>query len=93
MEIYQWLFRQNGFTVSNTGYFVYCNGNADANAFDGKLEFDIKLIPYEGNADWVEKTVLDAIACLKADAIPQAGAECAFCEYREAVKKFIPFSS
>ena len=37
MEIYQWLFRQNGFTVSNTGYFVYCNGNSDAKAFDGKL--------------------------------------------------------
>ncbi|OGK39891.1 hypothetical protein A3F34_02345 [Candidatus Roizmanbacteria bacterium RIFCSPHIGHO2_12_FULL_44_10] len=90
MEIYQWLFRQNGFTVSNTGYFVYCNGNSDAKAFDGKLEFDIKLIPYEGNADWVEKTVLDAIACLKADSIPLAGEECAFCEYREAVKQFIP---
>src|SRR3989344_884637 len=26
MEIYQWLFRQNGYRVSNTGYFVYCNG-------------------------------------------------------------------
>jgi ATP-dependent exoDNAse (exonuclease V) beta subunit len=26
MEIYQWLLRSNGFNVSNTGYFVYCNG-------------------------------------------------------------------
>ena len=26
MEIYQWLIRQNGYKVSNTGYFVYCNG-------------------------------------------------------------------
>src|SRR3989344_5346320 len=24
MEIYQWLFRQNNFKVSDTGYFVYC---------------------------------------------------------------------
>ena len=44
MEIYQWLFRQNGFTVSPTGYFVYCNGNTDKEAFDGILEFDIKII-------------------------------------------------
>jgi hypothetical protein len=29
MEIYQWLFRKNGFKVSNTGYFVYCNGSTD----------------------------------------------------------------
>src|SRR3989304_8857321 len=44
MEIYQWLFRKNGFRVSPTGYFVYCNGKTDRAAFDAKLEFDIKLI-------------------------------------------------
>ena len=27
MEFYQWLFRHNGFQVSDTGYFVYCNGD------------------------------------------------------------------
>jgi RecB family exonuclease len=43
MEIYQWLFRRNGFTVSPTGYFVYCNGKRDRQAFDAKIEFDIKL--------------------------------------------------
>ena len=37
MEIYQWLFRKNGFKVSDTGYFVYCNGNTDKEAFDAKL--------------------------------------------------------
>ena len=44
MEVYQWLFRQNGYKVSDTGYFVYCNGNTDRQAFDAKLEFDITLI-------------------------------------------------
>src|SRR3989344_5038027 len=34
LEIYQWLFRQNGFKVSPTGYFVYVNGKSDAKAFD-----------------------------------------------------------
>jgi hypothetical protein len=29
MEIYQWLFRKNGYKVSDTSYFVYCNGNTD----------------------------------------------------------------
>lgn len=86
MEIYQWLFRQNGFTVSNTGYFVYCNGNTDRQAFDGKLEFSIKLIPYEGDDSWVRDTVQKAIACLNNDAIPSSGSECDFCKYRQAVK-------
>lgn len=88
MEIYQWLFRQNGFKVSNTGYFVYCNGNADKEAFDANLEFDIKLLPYEGNTDWVEKCILEAIKCLKSDKLPVSGEDCDFCKYREAVKQF-----
>lgn len=84
MEIYQWLFRQNGHKVSNIGYFVYCNGRADREAFDGKLEFDIKLIPYEGNTDWVEGVVLNAIECLKSDKLPNPGDDCDFCNYRAA---------
>jgi len=85
MEIYQWLFRKNGFRVSNTGYFVYCNGDTDKKAFDGKLEFRIKLIPYEGNDSWVEQTILDAHNCLKQDLIPASGADCDFCKYVESV--------
>lgn len=88
MEIYQWLFRKNGFKVSDTGYFVYCNGNTDTEAFDGKLEFEIKLIPYTGNTDWVESTVLKAIECLKSDVIPESGVDCDFCKYRQAVRVF-----
>ncbi len=88
MEIYQWLFRKNGFKVSSIGYFVYCNGNTENEAFDGKLEFDIKLIPYEGNTDWVEKTITNAIECLKSDKLPESGEDCDFCKYRGAVKEF-----
>jgi len=88
MEIYQWLFRKNNFKVSDIGYFVYCNGDTDKNAFDGKLEFKVKIIPYTGNDSWVEETILDAIECLKQDLLPASGADCDFCKYRAAVKKF-----
>src|SRR3989338_5419900 len=54
IEIYQWLLRQNGFKVSSTGWFVYANGRTDLPAFNGKLEFKINLIPYEGDDSWVE---------------------------------------
>ncbi|OGY99580.1 MAG: hypothetical protein A2945_02960 [Candidatus Liptonbacteria bacterium RIFCSPLOWO2_01_FULL_52_25] len=84
MEIYQWLFRRNGFKVSDTGYFVYCNGDADKEAFDAKLEFDIKLIPYVGNDDWVEQTVQNLHACLMSDVLPEKGADCDYCAYFEA---------
>lgn len=85
MEIYQWLFRKNGFNVSNTGYFVYCNGDTDKEAFDGKLEFKIKLLPYEGNDSWVEKAICDAYKCLTSSTIPNSFPECDFCNYTKAV--------
>lgn len=87
MEIYQWLFRMNGFAVSDTGYFVYCNGHTDREAFDGKLEFDVKLIPYTGNTDWVEKVLFQAKECLMSDEIPQSGEDCDWCKYVRALKE------
>lgn len=87
MEMYQWLFRKNGYPVSSTGYFVYCNGDTDKEAFDGKLEFAIKIIPYVGDDSWVVGTIQDAIECLKSDTIPPSGPECDFCRYREAARQ------
>ena len=83
MEIYQWLMRKNGFSVSDTGYFVYCNGRADKEAFDAKLEFDIKLIPYVGDDSWVESALISAKRCLDGS-LPPASPACDFCNYREA---------
>ncbi len=81
IEVYQWLFRKNGFKVSDTGYFVYCNGNTDKAAFDAKLEFDIKVIPYVGKDDWVEEVITKLHKCLTADKIPEAGPACDYCAY------------
>jgi len=86
VEVYQWLFRQNKFKVSNTAYFVYCNGDADKEAFDGKLEFNVKIIPYEGNDSWIEKTICELHACLVADEIPESNADCDYCRYVAARK-------
>ena len=83
MEIYQWLFRANGFQVSDIGYFVYCNGKTDREAFDGKLDFDIDLLPYTGDDSWVESTLFEIKKCLDGK-IPQSNPNCDFCNYRKA---------
>mgnify|MGYP001610788157 CR=1 FL=1 len=85
MEVYQWLLRQNGYKVSSTGYFVYCNGQTDRKAFDGKLEFDVTLISYKGDDSWVDGAIKDAHKCLNSDKIPKAGKECDYCAYVKAV--------
>lgn len=84
MEVYQWLLRQNGLKVSQTGYFVYVNGKTDVAAFDAKLEFDVKLLSYTGNTDWVEPTLVDLKKCLLLDKQPIASKNCDYCAYRQA---------
>jgi len=87
MEIYQWLFRKNGFHVQNVGYFVYCNGKTDRLAFDGKLEFDISLLPYSGKTEWIESTLMSIRECLMSGSLPESSPECDFCAYRDAVSE------
>jgi hypothetical protein len=79
--------RKNGLDVSDTGYFVYCNGCTDREAFDGKLEFDLTLIAYKGDDSWVEGTIIDAHTCLCSDKIPEANPDCDYCNYIEAIEK------
>ena len=89
MEVYQWLFKKNGFKVSKTGYFVYCNGDADKEAFDGRLEFDVKVIPYEGDDSWVEGKIVEAYQCLLSSKLPKAGEKCDYCTYVKHVAKAV----
>ena len=87
MEIYQWLLRRNGFPVSNVGYFVYANGRKDRKAFDGRLEFDVQIISYEGNDKWVEGAIQNAKTCLVGELVG-AGSNCEYCAYRNASAKY-----
>jgi hypothetical protein len=85
LEVYQWLLRQNGFAVSNTGYFVYTNAIIDAEGFADKLEFKTKLIPYTGSDEWVEPTLEKMKTCMEGD-MPAVGDSimggvCEHCDY------------
>ena len=94
MEVYQWLLRHqdDGFKVSSLGYFVYVNGKMDREMFDEKLEFDAKIIPYDGDDSWVEKALMDAKAVLDSDKLPQATEGCDHCLYRKSVQDvLLPF--
>ena len=71
MDMYQWIMRQNGFNVSNTGYFVYVNG--DQHFEDGMLEddidkanmkFNVQLLSHEADDSWVEEAIMELKDCL-----------------------------
>lgn len=85
MEVYQWLLRQNGFAVSDTGYFVYANGRFDLDGFNDRVEFRTKVIPYKGSDKWVEPTLKRMKKVMEGDmpAVGTAimGGPCEFCSY------------
>ncbi len=83
MEIYQWIFRHLSFKVSDTGYFVFANAAKNRPSFDGKLEFEMSIIPHKGDDSWVSETLLNMKKCLISDNIPNANQECEYCNYRE----------
>lgn len=97
LEIYQWLLRMNGFKVSDMGYWFYANATKDREAFDGRLDFELTLVPYKGTTDWVEGVLLELKKCLDSDQLPRPGENCDYCTYREAVgtalKPFTPKST
>lgn len=89
MEIYQWLLRQNGFKVSDTGYFVYVNGRLDLDGFNDRVEFKTKVIPYTGNDAWVEPKIIEMKQCMDNEAMPDIGdnimgGACQYCTYARA---------
>ncbi len=88
LETYQWLLRQNGFAVSDTGYFVYTNGRMDLDGFNDRVEFKTKVIPYNGSTDWVEPTIIKMKQTMDADmpavGMSAMGGPCEYCAYAEA---------
>lgn len=88
VEMYQYLLRKNGFKVSNTAYFVYCNGIADAESFDNKLDFKVSLLAYEGNDTWVEPVIIGAYQCLQSKTAPEEiTPTCGMCQYTKAIQE------
>jgi CRISPR/Cas system-associated exonuclease Cas4 (RecB family) len=88
MEVYQWLLRQNGLPVNDTGYFVYTNGRMDVDGFNNRVEFRTKVIPYIGKDAWVEPTLLKMKKCMDGEmpavGLSAMGGDCEFCTYAKS---------
>lgn len=89
MEVYQWLLRQNGFSVSDTGYFVYATGTQDRDGFFNRVDFETHVFPHVGKSDWVDGTIEAMKQCMDNDEMPAIGTAamggpCEFCAYARA---------
>ncbi|HJM82053.1 MAG TPA: PD-(D/E)XK nuclease family protein [Nitrospinota bacterium] len=81
LEMYQWLFRKNGFKVADEAYLVYYNGLKDEPLFEQSLKFELHLIRLDCNDAWVEEKVIEASRLLGSDEFPGASPTCENCNY------------
>ena len=81
IEMYQWLFRKNGFQVANEAFLVYYNALKDEPFFNQILKFKLYLVRLECDDSWVEKKVIDAVNLLKSDEFPPTSTTCENCNY------------
>lgn len=81
IEVYQWIFRQLGFKVSQTGYFIFANAGKNRPSFDGRLEFELSILSYEGDTLWIEPKLAEIKKCLESPSLPPAGKACEYCAY------------
>ena len=88
MDIYVYILRQMNFEVSNISYFMVCNGNKNIDCFDAKMSFDIKLIDYEVNTDWIKEKLIEMKKTMDSIDIPERTMHCENCAYLEQGSKY-----
>ena len=81
LEMYQWLFRKNGFKVSDTAYLVYFNGLKNEPMFNQTLKFELHLIKLDCNDSWISKTIRESKYLMDQDIYPDGSFGCDTCRY------------
>ena len=84
MEMYQWILRRKGFSVSDTGYFLYVDGQ-HVNEFgmidlenpnQAWMRFNTAIIPFVGDDSWVEGALIRAKESLVKESYPRHSEDC-----------------
>ena len=81
LEMYQWLFKMNGYDVAPEAYIIYYNGKKNEPFFDKKLEFDEHVIKLDCSTDWVEEKVIATANLIRSDEFPKPSSRCENCNY------------
>ena len=76
MDMYVWVMRRKGFSISSIGYFLYCDGDRFSdydflNSENAVMRFKMSLIPYQVDTSWIEPTLLKIKACLHQQNTPE----------------------
>tara|TARA_B100001564_G_scaffold336726_1_gene327136 strand:+ start:63 stop:806 length:744 start_codon:yes stop_codon:yes gene_type:complete len=88
IDIYQWLFKMNGFPVADDSVFLYSNGLKTSRKFNDVMKFKTYVLEYKGSTEWVEEKIHEIKKVLDGKYIPEIKEECETCSYIVSVKEF-----
>ena len=81
MDIYVHILREMKFKVSDTTYFLVCNGEKSYENFNKKLNFKITLVPYNSDPSWIPNKIQEMKKTLDSNTIPDYNEKCESCIY------------
>ena len=81
LEMYQWLFKKNGFNVAKEAYLLYFNGKKNEKFFNNQIKFDVHLIKLDCATSWVETKIIETADLLRSDFFPKPSLKCENCNY------------
>ena len=81
LEMYQWLLRRNDVDASDSAYWLYVTGRSTADEFNKALNFDCRIIPYEGSEDWISPILITIKQTLETEELPEPTADCEMCNF------------
>ena len=89
MDIYVHILRNMDFKVSNTTYFMVCNGEKTNDSFENKIDFKTVLVPYQSDPSWIPDKINEMKKVLDNQEIPEYNTNCEFCAYLYCSKKIV----
>lgn len=95
MDMYQWILRRKDYVVSDTGYFVYVDGQhvgergmIDQNRPEQAwMRFKTAVISYRGDDSWVERKIYRAREVLESEDCHSHNQSCEFHRFLSGVDK------
>lgn len=92
MDFYIWVMRRLDLNTSDTGYFLYCDGDRFTNVnslhYDGAtMHFRMTLLAYESDLSWIEPTLRQIKELLHAEECPNHADQCEHGKFITACSK------
>jgi len=84
MDIYVHILRNMDFKVSDTTYFMVCNGEKTNDFFENRIDFKTVLVPYKSDPSWIPDKIKEMKIILDREEIPEYNIDCESCVYLAA---------